>query len=397
MEAAAIANWIEEKVLACARYSKTFGKTRPIAYGDFAILVQQNKDFTAIEEALAACNIPYVTHAGAGYLNRQEIYDIENCLRFLACPQDSHALLGVLRSPIFSISDDVIFALSQEPSASLWTIINQEGNLRNYATLKSAVVFLRTLLADSQKLSLSDIVRKIISGTKYDITLMGLPNGRQRSRNLWKFVWLCHQHNEKTIADFIVSINTMRQLNVKNSDAPVDCPDAVKLMTIHASKGLEFSAVILPVLSSAANDVKGRFLMHPTFGMAFDATRNKDETKPPSFEIARYLEKDMLVAEKKRLFYVAMTRARDYLALFVERGGNSRLSFRLWLNEILAIDAGDELTADGIHTIAASGASASYRVSNIDPSGLPKNKRRYLHNKPYTKQMTRGKLYPILV
>jgi ATP-dependent exoDNAse (exonuclease V) beta subunit len=162
----------------------------------------------------------------------------------------------------------------------------------------------------------------------------------------------------------------MRKLNVKNSDAPVDCPDAVKLMTIHSSKGLEFPAVILPVLASAANDVKGRFLMHPSFGMAFDTTRNKDEDKPPSFQVARYMEKDMLVAEKKRLLYVAMTRSRDYLALFVERGSKGRVSFRSWINDILDIDTGDELTPDGIHSLKANGASAAYRVSNLDHTVL---------------------------
>ena len=110
-EAANVADWILDKVASAVPVEEKSGKKRPIRFGDFAILVQRNKDFAWLEDAFIKANIPYVMLGGRGFLDRQEIYDMENFLSFLSSPADDHALFGILRSPIYAISDYLLHAI----------------------------------------------------------------------------------------------------------------------------------------------------------------------------------------------------------------------------------------------------------------------------------------------
>src|SRR5207237_1295704 len=115
--------WIAEKVSASALiYDKALNNTRPLQFGDFAVLVSRNSDFADIENALGDIDIPYVTFAGKGFLKRQEILDFENMLRWLAHPDDSFALLSVLRSPFFALNDGILHRIGAGDfvGASLW-------------------------------------------------------------------------------------------------------------------------------------------------------------------------------------------------------------------------------------------------------------------------------------
>lgn len=335
-EARAIASWILDKVQSKAPIQLSH-KSRPIEFGDFAILVQRNKDFKPIAQALANAQIPYVAAAGSGFLDRQEIYDLENALAFLACPEDDQSLFAILRSPMFGLSDDLLHILAQGRTKSLWkTLLELRDNQAlNLEIIEGAVQILSGLLKHSGSKPLPELVAQIIQDTTFDISLLALPDGHQRSRNLWRFIHLAEENSMLPIKEFLISLDDMRNLNIKVADAPLDSRQAVKLMTIHASKGLEFPAVILPVLNTS--EEKGnRLIFHREFGLAFDTTRNREE-KPGSYRIARYLDKDMQIAEKKRLFYVAMTRARDYLAFFAESEARDYQSFRHWLWDFIPV------------------------------------------------------------
>lgn len=339
-EAHAIAAWILEKIAAQVQiFDKDSGTTRTMDFGDFAILVQTNGDFGIIEAALADAQIPYVTFAGSGFLHRQEVYDIENMLRWIDCPEDSHALLGVLRSPFFGINDALLHRVYTENPGSLWRSLQSMSKQSGFESLLKPVAVLRKLRQEAENASLSDLVRKIITITSYDVILLSMPNGKQKSRNAWKMASFANEYSHMTVADFLKALQTMRELGVNShTDAPLSSEASVKLMTIHKSKGLEFPAVILPVMGRKVHMGSPKLLVHREFGVALDTSRTKEDPRPAFHRAASVICCEMDAEEKKRLLYVAMTRARDFLAMFVERGTRNDLSFRYWLMQAAGID-----------------------------------------------------------
>lgn len=336
VEADAVAYWIKEKVRNKAVvFEKATSTTRPIAYGDFAVLVQARKDFVFIEQALAAQAIPYITVAGSGLLYAQEIYDLESALAFLWCPEDSHALVTVLRSPLVGLSDVVIQQLvsAANNEQSLWDYLRVAAS----EEIRPAVAMLESWLKHASAEPVGRLVQTIIADSNYEAILLSLPNGKQRSRNIWKFQQLSFDHNRMPVGEFLQALQSMRELAVRQSVAPLDMGDSVKLMTIHASKGLEFPAVILPVLDGKAISNSPKLIFHRQFGMAFNSARSKSDEIPALYTAANQMERDMQIAEKKRLFYVAATRARDYLSLFLECDGGDRLSFADWMTSVIDI------------------------------------------------------------
>lgn len=360
-EARAVADWIYDLVERKAPLAAREGD-RKIAYGDFAILVPRNSDFERFEVSLSELAIPYVTLAGSGFLDRQEIYDIENLLSFLGCAQDSHSLLGVLRSPIFAVTDDIIHRSWAGSKLPLWHVIQDVVKYRRpgFEQLARPMHVLKRLLEESARRSMPDLLRKIILDTGYDLVLMGVPNGHQRSRNLWKLLALANNNDELTCLEFARSLKLMREYNVRQSDAPLDSGDSVKLMTIHASKGLEFGAVALPGLGTQVNSRKTKLLFHREYGIALNTARTDEDEVPPWFEYASHVESDMEIAERKRLLYVAMTRARDYLGMFLERDARNVQSFRSWLMDLLELR--DDELCEGARFLSCPEGTAAYEL-----------------------------------
>lgn len=341
VEADVVACWIQEKVQSKVPvFEKATGTTRQIAYGDFAVLVQARKDFVFIEQALAAQGIPYITVAGSGLLYAQEIYDLESVLAFLWCPEDGHALVSVLRSPLVGLGDDLIQQLvaAAKSEQSLWNYLKVAAP----SDVRPAVVMLESWLKHASAEAVGRLIQTVIADSNYEAILLSLPNGKQRSRNIWKFQQLSFDHNHMPIGEFLQALQSMRELAVRQSAAPLDMGDSVKLMTIHASKGLEFPAVVLPVLDGRATSNASKLIFHRQFGMAFNSSRSKPDEVPALYEAANHMDRDMQIAEKKRLFYVAATRARDYLSLFVEYGGGERNSFAEWITSVVDIGSVDE-------------------------------------------------------
>ncbi len=386
----AVANWIKAKVEQKVPVFEKNGLIRPINYGDFAVLVPGNNDFLPFESALSNWGIPYVTSGGKTFLQRQEIYDLENMLLFLSNLSDSYALLAVLRSPMFAITDDLIHKLATETQYTdsslrssplrvhpampnetvgadcirpfettpisetvgagasppirirpftMWQSLQNQAQKRQpgYELVSNAVLTLKRLLSDLPVLTLSELVYKIIRATNYDLIALSLPDGKQRFKNIWKLHTLAAQKEEMGALEFAQFLNKSRELSVTQTNAPIDSSQSVKLMTIHAAKGLEFPAVILPALSGQNYRRKNKLLFDSQFGIVLDTTRTKQESKddkPLAYRLSKVLHDDMDIAEKKRLLYVAMTRARDHLALFIhpEDRGETAAS---WLRPLL--------------------------------------------------------------
>jgi len=345
-ESELICQWIEEKVrLGLPIQLKDGSASRPAKFGDFAVLVQKNDHFAPLEEALTRHSIPFVTLGGKSFLMRQEVFDIENLLRFLDNEFDSHSLLGAIRSPLFSVSDDIIHQLVTEAgnmkNPFLWGLLCKVADEKRpgFEVCRQAVADLRKLKESAQIRPLGELIREILSLTNYDTVLLSSKNGRQRSRNLWKLVQLATGSEDLSPGEFAHRLSLMREHRVKQADAPLQTDDVVKLMTIHASKGLEFPVVVLPFLSSKIDPMYKKLLFHKQYGIALNSDRSvsnskdKEELTPAWFQLVKLVDTDMEAEEKKRLLYVAMTRPRDHLALFIDANdqGSQFKTFKTWL------------------------------------------------------------------
>lgn len=343
IESLAVADWILSMIDSKAPVVKADGEIeRSLGFGDFAILVSKNSDFADVEYGLGLRGIPYSIFAGRGFLSRQEIIDIENLLAFLNNRRDCHSLFGVLRSPLFAVSDDIIHEVGAGRRGTLWQALNENefslSGQQGYESLRRAAVLLRGFIKDMADLSLSELIRRIIVKTNYELVLLSGPGGVQKARNLFKLLSIAREHEHLSAGEFARLLSQMREFEIKQSDAPVGTSDSVKIMTIHASKGLEFAAVALPALGSSLVRPGGRLIFHPTYGIALNTNRDDKEDKPAWYSYAQKLDSQMELAERRRLLYVAMTRARDYLGIFIEQEDRKKETFRNWILDALDYD-----------------------------------------------------------
>lgn len=346
-EAIQVARWIRQKIKNKEEIQEKNGASRPIEYRDFAVLLGRNKDFSQFEQVFASQGIPFVVSGGTGFLRRQEVYDFECLFRFLENPQDSHSLLAVLRSPFCALSDDLIHGLKSSGKGDLWTLLTRAAapGVPGYAPLKKAAQTLRKFLDYAALLPLSELIQKIVEQTSYDLTILAAPDGQQRSRNVWKIVYMASADDHMSCGEFAQKLALMREFGVRQSEAPLDSGNSVRLMTVHASKGLEFAAVALPVLGAEGSRRTERLIFHPGYGIAFNTARQEEDEPPTWYQVASYLDKQMDSEERKRLLYVAMTRARDNLAMFIRDKGRNVVTYRKMLCDTLKIDEDGALEA----------------------------------------------------
>ncbi len=377
IESLAVADWILSMIDSKAPVINADGEIeRSLGFGDFAILVSKNSDFADVEYGLALRGIPYSIFAGRGFLNRQEIIDIENLLAFLNNRRDCHSLFGVLRSPLFAVSDDIIHEFGAGRRGTLWQALNENelsiSGREGYESLRRAAVLLRGFIRDMADLSLSELIRRVIVKTNYELVLLSGPGGVQKARNLFKLLSIAREHEHLSAGEFAHLLSQMREFEIKQSDAPVGTSDSVKIMTIHASKGLEFAAVAMPALGSSLVRPGGRLIFHPTYGIALNTNRDDKEDKPAWYSYAQKLDSQMELAERRRLLYVAMTRARDYLGIFIEQEDRKKETFRNWILD--AIDYDPLEASDGLQENVLSGVNGEIRfVSRFfsPPEELP--------------------------
>jgi ATP-dependent helicase/nuclease subunit A len=342
-EGEAVATWIAEMVETKRPVADESGSSRPAQYGDFAVLLPQHSSFQQFEEAFTLFSLPYASMGGKSFLSTQEVFDMENLLAFVSAPLNDQALFGILRSPFFGLSDDVLQLLfnhkQQSKQASLWRALlsfTEQGDLQD-ERLNRAVAILKALLNMAQRASLSQLLRKAIELTSYDITILSLPSGKRRSRNVWKFVSMAEEQESLTVLQFLQRLETARIAGAEERAAPLDAGNSIKLMTIHQAKGLEFPIVVLPCMDTPVNPSFGgsdaKLLFHPEYGIAFNTGQGKE--KSAYFQVCKHIQDELEAAEKRRLFYVAASRAKDHLGIFLQDKLIEQDCFQRWLREAL--------------------------------------------------------------
>ncbi len=293
------------------------------AYDDVALLFRASTGFGEYEGALEDAGIPFVTVAGSGFYNRPEIRDVLNILRALSEPSNDAALAGLLRSPAFGISDPGVYLLrlqSGEPQPLLTAL---EGNLDYLVDAdREAAARVRDFLAEFRplvdRMPVAELLKKIVDATDYRAILAA--SHIRLWRNLDKLLQDAHTSGLVRVRGFFEYLRTLREVGAREGEAPAEALGAVRLMTIHKAKGLEFEVVVLADISRKPLARAELVYLLPETGPAFRFDRL--EGSPLIYSLARYLDQQQSQEEENRILYVAATRARERLIL------NGHLSLR---------------------------------------------------------------------
>ncbi len=330
-------------------YDKGQRVIRPINYGDIAILYQSMSNILLYEDVFKAARMPFVTVAGRGYYSRQEVWDLLNLLTALHNPSDDLALASALRSPLFGLSDDALLALrlirdpqNTSKQLSLYEALSQPIDLADdeKARVNFAQQCLSNLGAIAGRVSIADLLQAALDETGYLATLTGLPDGARRRGNVEKLVNKAQESRQVTLGAFSQYLRDLTTREVREGEALIDVKDSVTLMTVHASKGLEYPLVALVDIGWSKGGYGGEAVMlDPTYGLVckvYDADEEK-MVGGYAHKQAERLQNLREIAERKRLLYVAATRAQDYLLLSGQALKNSKDTWLSWIDSALEL------------------------------------------------------------
>ncbi|NLX10646.1 MAG: UvrD-helicase domain-containing protein [Chloroflexi bacterium] len=351
----------EEYIPAFAR-DRGQGAYRPVDYGDVALLFQATSSLPLYESVFKAAGLPYVTLTGRGYYDRQEVWDLLNLIGALHNPADDLALAAALRSPLFGLSDEALLALrrARDPEGGalpLWdALLADEVPLFPAGDLP-ARDFARDVLRELRDLAgratIAEVLTRALDLTGFPAALTGLADGARRRGNVEKLLALARESGRVSLGAFNAYARDLSARELREGEAAVEVEHAVQLMTVHASKGLEFPVVALVDTSWKSPGRIGTFTLDPELGPACALPHEPGEKNPPESSIwkrVKALAGHREAAERLRLLYVGATRAQDYLivsGVIKKRGGMADTWLDRWLRtfeiDLDQIEPGDDL------------------------------------------------------
>lgn len=326
------------------------GGFRPVEYSDMVVLLRATTGRTEMF-AKAFHHVGVPLHAGrAGFLNAQEVADVLNLLRLLDNPLQDLPLLGVLRSPFVGLSAEALAQIRcAEPGGLLWTALQKLAHNppRLPPELHTRVVTFCQQFHHWRELirhaPLTHCLETALLETYYEALLLAEDRGAERVANVRRLIDMARRFDpfhREGLFRFLQFIAAQEEAEVDHQPAEAVHENAVRLMTIHASKGLEFPVVVLAGLGTRFNtrDLSGDILLNEDTGLAPKILPPRSRSKYPSLAHwhAAQRERRALLGEELRLLYVAMTRARDTLLLVGSAGRKDELN--RWKNSIPLTD-----------------------------------------------------------
>ncbi|MCL1803717.1 MAG: UvrD-helicase domain-containing protein [Eubacteriaceae bacterium] len=326
LEGELIANLIAELLTSGKTVvDKESGEQRPIMASDIAILSRQLiNTHASYEKALRSAGISYESPYSEAYYNQAEVSLILNLLKVVDNELDDICLLAVMRSFVYCFSEDELFeirSISEGCPFHEAAIAYKEagGDDRLREKLESLYADIDDLRKQSESLPVSALTRAAVSRTNARSLILGLPRHEARLANLDYLCSLAASYEKssfKGLYHFLKYAEARRESDAE-SRRPISegGNDAVKLMTIHKSKGLEFEFVIIAGAhkSLASRENKDKIVCDSELGLCCDFIDLENMAYTES--LASYAAKKRIerenAAEEMRLFYVALTRARS--------------------------------------------------------------------------------------
>ncbi|MES2307962.1 MAG: UvrD-helicase domain-containing protein [Verrucomicrobiota bacterium] len=302
------AQWIVEKIK-----SMDLHHLRATRWSEVALLAPTRKMLTAIQTACEKLRVPFKTHFDTPQHERIEYRWTVALLSLQEKPDDSFNLLGILRE-IFAYSDTRLAEIRRSLSAPLTLFSENTGDL----PLDQLLENLRKLQKECQPLPLARVVRKWIDGLEIEERLrVAAESPSSAIEGLQTLLLRLSKNDPRPRAEQVQQL--IDDLSTTAPDPSTDNPDAIQLMTIKKSKGLQWDCVILPFLGATSGEGRST-RSHPSiewFTPPYEnpvITLSKGNSSPHAEE-EEEKQKTKFDLERQRLYYVACTRSRHTLIL----------------------------------------------------------------------------------
>ena len=326
--------WVEEGLPVWDREER---RVRPVRWSDFAVLARAWSVLEGVAMALLAADVPAVLSRGEGLLEVREAKDGLALLRFLADPRDDLALVAVLRSPFFAVSDRVLQAHA-DGEGTWWDRVRASHN----PALEHAQAVLADLLRARRKELPSRLLQRADRLTGYTAVLANLPLADRKLADWSGFLGLVMQLERGNEDAFAVArkLRELEAADVRVERAPLAGGDAVSLLTVHAAKGLEWPVVFLAGLDYSPPNPAPPVRFDPAFGVGLGPV--EEDTGDGVFHLLGQQQQAADEAELRRLLYVGMTRAADRLVVSAAKETGAFKLLRERLPEVEALEPAPE-------------------------------------------------------
>lgn len=325
-EAEAIAAYLQQEL------PKVEPQFRPGA--SKAILLRAMTHCEILRQTLQGYGINCVVVKGKGFYEQQEVLDILNLMAALHNRYASLELAGALRSNYFGLDDATLTQLfwQTENDKPLWDVLQAVGsgelqlNLppEQQALAMHAAERLRSMRQAAALMALPELFAQLWDELKPEFVLSQQENGPSKLANVKKLRRLAQQYcqtKQASLAEWLQNVKDLRASSSKEPAATVQADDALQIMTIHNSKGLEFDLVILPQLDKSVKGDTASIKYLPgkegEQGLLGIKVPDKEMQLQNSgvYELAKARDSELEEEESRRLLYVAMTRAQKQLLM----------------------------------------------------------------------------------
>jgi len=327
---------------------------RPLGFGDVAVLARGHATLALLEARLPALGVPVLNAGGGDVLATRVASDVRALLRAVVDPTDGVAVAALLRSPYVAAHDaDVLRFATAAPGGPPEVVADGTAPRRPWwrrlpaaptAPRTGALAHAGALLADLRRAReagarASELVEFADDRCGFRAALGHLPEGPRRVADHDGFVDLL-ERLEQGSADALGVVRRLERLvaaGVRVPRPPLRASGAVALLTIHASKGLEWPAVVVADLAGGGGRDRDDVLLDPRVGFALRWPDGRGgRAEPAGYRLAAAAANRRELEERRRLAYVAFTRARELLLVSDRGGANGGL--RAALDDALAVD-----------------------------------------------------------
>jgi ATP-dependent helicase/nuclease subunit A len=313
-------------------YDKATKENRPVTYKDIVLLTPTKKNNLTILEIFKTAGIPIQVNDAQNYFQATEVQMMVSLLQIIDNPYQDIPLAAVLRSPIVGLKENELVEIRLAAKKSTYydaflAFNHQEEVNKEQKSLQSKTLAFAQLLAKWRELArrnqLASLIWTIYQDTAYLDYVGGLPAGKQRQANLYALVERAAAYEQTSFRGLFQFVRFIEKMQEKDKDLaePVILSEenAVRVMTIHASKGLEFPIVFILDMTKEFNlgDLNERYIFDDRLGVGI---RYLDQTERMLYDTLPFLaikqaKLKKLLSEEMRKLYVALTRAEQKLFL----------------------------------------------------------------------------------